>query len=221
MIAVALALAAAAPGRTPDRPLALRIAALVNGYRRAHGLPPVVLSPSLTAVAEAHVRDVAASADGGASPMRGRGPGRVLCNLHSWSGAAASLPLCYTGDERSAEGMWAKPTEITRGTYSAPGYEIAFWTSAVAGAEAALAGWRSSPDHNAVILELGMWEGSNWQAMGVAAGGHCAFVWFGEAPDPALRSRSMAVPKATPASVARSGRGPAQTAGRAPPGAEP
>lgn len=192
VIWAALALAAAPAGAAaPDRPLALRIAALINGYRRAHGLPPVAVSPALTAVAEAHVRDMAESADGGANPVRGRGSGRVVCNLHSWNGGA-STPLCYTGSAQSAEAMWAKPAEITHGAYAAPAYEIAFWTSAAPAADVALADWEASPAHNAVILQLGMWEGSDWRAMGVAAGGHCAFVWFGETPDPGAGNRSPA-----------------------------
>jgi cysteine-rich secretory family protein len=173
------------PSAGPDRSTAARIAVLINDYRAANGLPRIPLSRSLTAVAEAHVVDMAASEDGGLSFVRGRDARGLPCNAHSWSSRGGWTPVCYTEDHHYARRMWSKPAEITRGAYPGYGYEIGYQTSGIVAAENALRSWQSSSAHNAVILERGSWKGKNWQAMGVGAYGHSAFVWFGAEPDPA------------------------------------
>lgn len=173
-----LSAASLQPGATGLPAPAVRIAALINRMRQAHGLAPVAVSPSLTMVAEAHVRDAEAA---GSVPRSG-----ATCNLHSWAGLFGS-PLCYRSDPASAEAMAHKPGELTRGHYGAPAYEIAYWTGAQAIPDSIVAGWLASPAHAAVMLEQGMWRAAHWQAMGIADDGHFAFVWFGAAPDPAGR----------------------------------
>jgi hypothetical protein len=167
----------------PDRVTAARIAELINDYRTANGLPRIPLSPSLRAVAEAHVLDMAASEDGGISFVRGQDERGLPCNSHSWSNRGNWTPVCYTGDHHYAEAMWSKPREITRGAYPGYGFEIGHQSTGTVVAENAVQGWQSSPAHNAVILELGPWRGKDWQAMGVGVYGHSAFIWFGQEPD--------------------------------------
>ncbi|WP_380872651.1 hypothetical protein ACFB49_35690 [Sphingomonas sp. DBB INV C78] len=157
-----------------------RIADLVNDYREYHGLPPVPLSRSLTQVAAAHARDLENNNPDAATDAAGR-----RCNMHSWSGASGATPVCYTADHARAAQMWSKPREITRGRYTAQGFEIAARYSGGIDADMAFDLWRSSSAHDAVILEDGRWQGSNWQAMGIAVNGRYAVVWFGKAPDPA------------------------------------
>jgi hypothetical protein len=78
--------------------------------------------------------------------------------------------------------MWNKPRELT--SYPGNGYEIASWSSGPNDPGTALSGWRSSPLHNAVILNSGMWARLKWKAIGVGIYGSYAVVWFGEESDP-------------------------------------
>jgi len=152
---------------------------MVNDYRADHGLPPVPISPSLNAVAEAHVRDLMDN-----RPDTATGFGRGACNMHSWSSAGRWTPVCYTRDHARAPAMWSKPREITRGAYPGNGYEIAYWWSGGRiTPEIALHGWQDSPGHNDLLIEDGPWRDANWRAMGVGIHGNYAVVWFGKEPD--------------------------------------
>jgi len=163
------------------------LARMVNDYRADNGLPPVPMSRSLNAVAQAHVRDLMEN-----RPDTATGFGRGNCNMHSWSAAGRWKPVCYTRDHARATSMWSKPREITRGAYPGNGYEIAYWWSGEITPEIALDGWQDSPAHNDLIVEDGPWRGADWQAMGVGIDGHYAVVWFGKEPDGAGRSRNLA-----------------------------
>lgn len=171
-----------------DKVAAKKLAQMVNDYRIANRLPPVRISPVLTAVAQAHIIDMALSADGSAHGHWGRNIRGQRCNMHSWTGNFGLSPLCYTGDLASAHAMWRKPAEISAllgfaRPYRAEGYEIAHWYSQLANPHSAMKSWMNSSGHLNIILERGMWQGENWQAMGVAIGGHHAFIWFGAEKD--------------------------------------
>ena len=164
------------------------LAALVNTWRQKNGLPAVPVSPLLTRVAAAHVGDMASQPDGGLSVLKQTDPKTGLeCSPHSWSDKGPWTAVCFTGDNRYALAMWSKPREITKGAYSADGIEVGAWDTLAITPAIALESWQRSPAHKAVILEQGPWEGSNWKAMGVAIGGHFAYVWFGKEPDPDAR----------------------------------
>ena len=152
----------------------------INDYRNANGLPDVLASKSLTLVAQWHVIDLHEN-----NPDTGQDHGWP-CNMHSWSDQHPTLwnPVCYTGDHQYASGMWNKPREITNGIYTGNGYENSYGTSGQATASSALNAWKNSPGHNAVILEEGIWAGSNWPAMGVGIYEHHAVLWFGDRTDP-------------------------------------
>lgn len=155
---------------------------LLNNYRNDNGLADVPVSKSMVTVAQWHVIDLETN-----SPHTGTDPVSGLeCNLHSWSDWRPDLwsPVCYVSDHRYAEGMWDKPREITGNVYSGNGYENGYWSGGQATAVGAFNGWRSSPAHNAVILEQGIWQGSNWPAMGVGIYTNFAVLWFGDAVDP-------------------------------------
>ncbi len=154
---------------------------LVNEYRNQNGLPDVPASVSLTEVAHWHVIDLHENEPDSGTDSRG-----YACNMHSWSDQHPELwaPVCYTSDHEYAEGMWDKPYEITDGVYPWTGYENAYGTGGQATAEGALSAWQSSPGHNAVILELNIWSGKDWPAMGVGIYEHHAVLWFGDGTDP-------------------------------------
>jgi uncharacterized protein YkwD len=163
---------------TPEE---VELVRLVNEYRNQNGLPDVPASVSLTEVAHWHVIDLHENEPDSGTDSRG-----LACNMHSWSDQHPELwtPVCYTNDHEYAEGMWDKPYEITDGVYSWTGYENAYGTGGQATAEGALSAWKSSAGHNAVILELNIWSGSDWPAVGVGIYEHHAVLWFGDGTDP-------------------------------------
>lgn len=146
----------------------------INEYRTLNGLKKVVLSKSLTYVAQLHVRDLAYN-----HPVSRR------CNLHSWSDHGPWSPCCYTEDHKKGACMWNKPRELTN--YTGEGFEIAYWTNESLDpgtfADRALTGWKRSAEHNRVILNKGQWAELKWNAMGVGYFGGFAVVWFGVLPD--------------------------------------
>jgi hypothetical protein len=149
------------------------LADLLNDYREQQGLARVPVTVSLTAVAQWHAWDLGVN-----SPQGGQ------CNLHSWSdGGDLWSAVCYTDDHANASGMWIKPNEITGGIYTSAGYEIAYAGSS--NPQSALNAWKSSPPHNDVILNAGVWDRfSPWPAMGVGMRDGYAVVWFGGTADP-------------------------------------
>lgn len=161
-----------AAGRPGGGDAQQRFAAEVNAYRARHGQPRIAVSRSLMAVARAHLDDL--------ERRHRRG---TRCNMHSWSTAGPWSACCYTPDHAAAECMWNKPREITRGLYTAPGYEIvAHYTDPITPARA-LEIWRESPAHHAMLLNTGRWADNPWRALGAAIGEHYAVVWFAEEPD--------------------------------------
>jgi hypothetical protein len=194
-LALSACLPSAAAGPAPANAAPLdparaveRLTRIVNDYRQRKGLPRIPYSPMLSRVAQAHVDDMAAQGDGGLDVLKTRDPrSGERCSAHSWSSRGNWTPVCFTLDGRYAQAMYDKPREITRGAYRGDGIEIAAWSSMGITPEFALELWQDSRAHDRVILEEGVWRGSNWQAMGVALGGNFAFIWFGKEPDPGTR----------------------------------
>ncbi|MGR3377337.1 hypothetical protein [Salipiger abyssi] len=152
---------------------------LLMDYRAANGLPAIPLSASLTLTAGRHAVDTYQNIwlEGVTLPDG--------ANLHSWSDAH------YYADHSAAEVMWNAPSRLGT-SYPSNGYEIT--AAGFASIEAALAGWQSSPGHDAVILNEGIWEDNDWSAIGVGIeyhtsggpyGGRIYHVWFGTSADPA------------------------------------
>lgn len=136
-------------------------------YRAQKKLPRIPLSKSLTIVANRHVRDLHEN---------------VGHLTHGWSDAPydPEKPKTYPS-------MWTAPQRLKTG-YPSKGYEIAHWhmTSDGEGAtpQSALAGWKSSPPHNATIINEGIWKDVDWNAIGVGIYMNYAVAWFGEVKDP-------------------------------------
>lgn len=137
-----------------------KLGRLINKYRESAGLQAIPIGLHMTTVARAHARDTAVSSD--TIPSFGD-----RCNLHSWSSRTFDglrfSSCCYTIDHAQAKCMWDKPKELT--PLTAPGFEI----SAVGyqSVEAALEGWKNSPGHNTVILNLGTWKDLTFTSMGI------------------------------------------------------
>lgn len=148
----------------------LKLYTLIMAYRAEHGLKPIPLSRSLTIVAQTHVRDLEIN-----SPDSGK------CNMHSWSERGKWDACCYTPDHAQAKCMWDKPRQLT--SYTGDGFEIADRGDGPINAEMSLASWKGSHAHNDVILNRGLWEKMDWNAIGIGLWGKYAVVWFGTEVD--------------------------------------
>ena len=132
-------------------------------YRRANGLPTIPLSASLTYVAQMHCKDLVEN---------------IGYLTHAWSNCPYNA-----GDSETYPCMWEKPSELTK--YKGYGYECAHGGSGgyIATAESSLNSWKSSKPHNSVILNQGIWNNHNWNAIGVGMLNGYAVIWFGEEVD--------------------------------------
>lgn len=141
---------------------------LINDYRASIKLPRVAISPALTKVAQAHVRDLNVNK-----------PVKAGCNMHSWSDRGSWTACCYDSSREAARCMWKKPREIAG--YKGNGYEIAANASGIT-PEQALRLWQESPAHHGVMINKDQWK-VPWRALGVAVEGDFAVAWFGEIAD--------------------------------------
>jgi uncharacterized glyoxalase superfamily protein PhnB len=154
---------------------------LIMEYRKTKGLPGIPISPSLTIVAQTHIKD-----------LQENHPEQDPCNLHSWSDKGNWTPCCYTSDHAKAQCMWDKPKELT--SYQSYGFEIATWGSGKANAEEALDSWKNSSGHNDVIINQGIWNDYTWKAIGIGMSDNYAVVWFGLLEDKEIITSESTVP---------------------------
>ena len=135
----------------------------INQYRANNGLPPIAASRSLSLVANRHVLDLQENI------------GELT---HAWSDAPYD-----DNDSSTWPSMWTAPQRFDTG-YDGNGFENAFFTSAGATANEALQNWSESSGHRAVILNRGIWEDFEWQALGIGIYEDYAVMWVGESSDP-------------------------------------
>ena len=145
---------------------------LIMAYRKAHHLEAIPLSRSLTLVAQTHARDLSENYTFDF---------KNTCNPHSWSDKGKWTPCCYTNDHKVAGCMWSKPKEIAN--YPAEGFEIAYYSSGGANAKEGIDGWKISPGHNPLLINLGTWKTVKWKAIGIGIYKEYGLVWFGAEPD--------------------------------------
>jgi Ca2+-binding RTX toxin-like protein len=148
-------------------------------YRATAGLAPIPMSLNLSATAGRHVLDTIENIwRAGLTLPEGT-------NLHSWSDAP------YYSDHSDPDVMWYAPDRLGL-SYPQAAFEIS--AAGYASVQAALTGWQNSPGHNNVIMNLDIWAGFEWQAIGIGAqitddfsliyNGRAYHVWFGAAVDP-------------------------------------
>lgn len=142
------------------------LTSLINAYRKQNGLTEVPLSDKLTAVAFKHILDLTTY----------HPENNCNGNAHSWSKNGNWKGGCYDSNNSSTWPiMWDKPKEIAN--YSSYGYEVAAIGTLTA--QDALTAWKSSPPHNDVILNNGVWTNYPWKAIGAMCSGGYACAWFG------------------------------------------
>jgi len=142
---------------------------LIMDYRKSKKLKAIPYSAKLSRVAQTHVRDLMDNYD-----YENRGE----CNPHSWSDKGNWSACCYTPDHAKASCMWDKPKEISG--YAGNGFEIAYYSSGGANAAEGLDGWKKSPGHNPLLINLGTWKNLEWKGIGIGIYGQYGVVWFSD-----------------------------------------
>lgn len=151
-----------------------RLYDLIMAYRKQKKLPPIKISAALTQVAQTHVRDLSIN-----KPSDGKD-----CNMHSWSSKGNWTACCYDRKHTQSQCMWSKPKEIAG--FAADGFEIAYGSTDdnfVATPDGALASWKKSPGHHAVIVNSDIWKQRTWKAIGIGVYKNYICVWVASTED--------------------------------------
>jgi len=148
----------------------MKLYRMINDYRQRYDLPPIPLSLSLCYVASAHVKD-----------LFFHHPDQDPCNFHSWSGFGPWKAFCYPRDENKKNSVWDKPKEFT--PYKDKGYEIVYWENNQVDIDSVINFWKSVNYFNSFLMNTGKWQGTKWEAIGVAIYENYASAWFGQVPD--------------------------------------
>lgn len=154
----------------------IELARLVNEYRVSLGLKAFPISKSLTKVARIHATDTQKNKAYEELDRRG-----IQGNLHSWSDKGPWRRVIYTGDHYHSAEIWKKPSELSN--YKGNGFEISIITGNTKITPLqALAGWKTSPEHNEVIISRGPWRDLKTMGIGIRYG--VSHIWFGKEADP-------------------------------------
>lgn len=170
------------------------LARLVQEYRRAHGLPAIPLSKSLTLVAQWHVFDLEKN-----DPTVRRNEKGQPCGLHSWSSKGPWAGFCYSADTKDEKRIWDKPHELTGGKYPGMGFESVYYNGDGVLPFRALDYWSLRPEERGILLESQPWPSMKWPALGVGIRGRHAALWFGTEKDPLGAISACVEPAAPPA----------------------
>lgn len=142
----------------------------INEARIEKGLSPLLLSKSLSFVAETHVKDLYINR-----------PESAFCNMHSWSDKGNWSPFCYPKDQSRRKSVWDKPKEITY--YPGQAFELIYWTNQVAFPDEIMDTWLATQSSASILLNYGKYAKNTWKTVGVAIYKGFASAWFGEYAD--------------------------------------
>ncbi len=148
----------------------IRLAELINNFRKENKLPPVALSVSLTQVAKTHVYD-----------LQTNNPDTSICSTASWSNKGSWKACCYNPYVLHEECMWDKPKELTSYVYR--GYELSYYEERIIQVDSLFALWKTTNEASEMLLTKGAYHDKKWEAMGLAIGENYACVWFGQRID--------------------------------------
>ncbi len=155
----------------------LRLYKEIMAYRQANGLPEIPLSKALTTTAGRHAGDTYENFWVADKPYE------TGANLHSWSDAP------YYSNHSQPEVMWGAPERLGTG-FTGEGFEIS--AAGYSDVTDALNGWKASPGHNNVIVNLSGWAGLDWKSVGIGVltgdpsetyQGRVYHVWFSDTAD--------------------------------------
>lgn len=148
----------------------IRLAELINNFRKENKMPAVALSVSLTQVAKTHVVD-----------LQTNNPDTSICSTASWSDKGSWKACCYNPYVLQEECMWDKPKELTSYVYR--GYELSYYEERIIQVDSLFALWKSTTEASEILLTKGAYRDKKWEAMGLAIGENYACVWFGQRAD--------------------------------------
>ncbi len=138
-------------------PKEMKIYELINLYRAQFGLPTILQSPSLTLVANRHVRDL---------------DGNLGVVMNGWSSCVYD-----TRNHSTWDCMWKAPQRL--GTpYPGNGYEITQASGYKITANSAVDEWQRGSYSNSMLLN------PTWHALGIGTYKNYVVLWFGNESDP-------------------------------------
>lgn len=132
---------------------------LINEYRKQNKLPEIPLSEALSVVANRHLLDISLN---------------LKTFTHGWSNCPYDIKNNDTWNC-----VFDAPKRL-KVEYDGRGYENLYRNNGGNATPAlALAAWKKSPMHNALILNLDTWNDTEFNAFGIAINGNQAAIWFG------------------------------------------
>lgn len=148
----------------------LRLAELINDFRKANKKPVLPLSTALSFVAQIHIND-----------LQENRPDTSICLTASWSENGTWTACCYNKYIVNQECMWAKPKELT--SYPFRGYELSYFQEELINVDSVFKVWMKSEDTKDMLLTAGNHYSKKWETMGVGVGDNYVSVWFGQRAD--------------------------------------
>lgn len=137
----------------------LQLLNLINQYRKENKLNEIQLSKPLSVVANRHLIDLQLN---------------VKYLTHAWSNCPYDIK-----NKDTWNCVTAAPKRL-KVDFEGNGFENLYRNlNANANPSIALEGWKKSPLHNSLILNLGTWNSQNWESIGVSVRGQYAAIWFG------------------------------------------
>ncbi len=132
---------------------------LINEYRKQNSLPEIPLSEALSVVANRHLLDISLN---------------LKTFTHGWSNCEYDIK-----NNDTWKCVFDAPSRLKVG-YDDRAYENLYRNNnGNATPVLALAAWKKSPLHNALILNLDLWNDTEFNAFGIAINGNQAAIWFG------------------------------------------
>lgn len=139
---------------------------IINEYRAQNKLPPIILSDSLSLVANRHLLDLTIN---------------LKYLTHGWSNCPYDIK-----DDKTWNCVFESPQRLNS-NYQGQGYENLYRNLGGNATPAlALEAWKKSPMHNNLILNLDIWKDTKFDAFGLAISGNYAAIWFGSKGDQQL-----------------------------------
>ena len=148
----------------------LKLAELINAFRKANRKPVLPLSSALSFVAQTHIND-----------LQENRPDTSICLTASWSDKGKWTACCYNKYIVNQECMWAKPKELT--SYPFRGYELSYFQEELIIVDSVFKVWMKSEDTRDMLLTSGNYSAKKWETMGVGVGDNYVSVWFGQRAD--------------------------------------
>jgi len=136
-----------------------QLANLINQYRKENKLSEVSISKPLSVLANRHLLDLQIN---------------VKYLTHGWSNCPYDIK-----NKDTWNCVMDAPKRLNI-DFNGVAFENLYRNlNANANPILALEGWKKSPLHNSLILNLDNWSSQNWEALGVSVRGQFAAIWFG------------------------------------------